>query len=373
MRRLLTITTAWRLCFTFAALLLAAAPLRAEQVVDLYTAEVLVATQSAADRERAAREAFAALVVRVSGDTGAMEQSAVREASRRAQDFVYEFNYASTDDTIEVDGEERPATRLVLKFSPVEIEQLLRSAELSLWPANRPAVLYWLVAREDDGARRVSGSQERDWLKEHALLRGLPLISPLDDLEDRLALSARQLWDLDREAIRSASARYDSDAVLVGRYSETSSGQWRSDWQLYHGMGNYGFNVNAESKQAMITSAVDVLADHFASLYAIVPREEGPDTLVLQLSNIEGFGAYKAAETYLEDLAMVRRVEMISVRPGVLLFRLVTEGDVERLLSTLRLDSQLVPAAQSGHVSLVGDRFQPQGTMANPLVYTWEP
>lgn len=352
--------------------LLAVVPAHAENRVDLYSAEILVPSQSATVRERAARTALRELVVRVSGEPQAAEHPVVLEASSRAQDFIYEFNYTSTRETIEVDGEERSATRLGLKFSPSEIERLLRSAGLPLWPSNRPSVLVWLVAREGDGLHRITGSEERDLLRQRAGDRGLPMILPLDDLEDRLALSARQLWELEEPAIRDASRRYDADAILVGRYSKTSSGRLRSDWQLYHPLANTSFDLRAEAVEALLPSAVDQVANRFAELYAIVPREEGPDTLVVQLGNIEGFGAYKEAERYLSGLALVRRVELASVRPGVLTLRLITEGDVERLLSTLDLDRKLIPAAQSNRLVLTGDRFQPQGTLGNPLVYTWQ-
>lgn len=353
-------------------LVLLLVPARAEPVLDLYAADILVASQSAGERERASRQALQDLVVRVSGNPLAGEHPVVLEASSRAQDFIHEFDYTSTQEIIERDGEELPATRLGLKFSPTAVERLLRSAGLSLWPANRPSVLVWLVERDGQGLHRVSDSDARDQLRARAEVRGLPLILPLNDLEDRLALSARQLWGLEEEAILQASLRYGADAVLVGRYSETSTGRIRSDWQLYHSLAGTRFDVRTEAEQPLMAEAIDQVANRFASLYAIVPREEGPDTLVLQLGNIEDFAAFKAAERYLNDLALVRRTELVSVRPGVLMLRLITEGDVDRLLSALALDRKLIPAAQSDRVVLTENRFQPQGTMANPLVYTWQ-
>ncbi|WP_347331243.1 DUF2066 domain-containing protein [Marinimicrobium locisalis] len=345
---------------------------RADQVVDLYTAEVLVTSQSEAERQRAAREGLADLVVRVTGDTQAREHPQVQEALTRAEGFITEFNYGSTRETVEVGGEARPASRLVMRFSSVEVERLLRSANLSLWPANRPGVLVWMVTREGGDLSRVSDSERREQLRARARVRGLPLVVPLNDLEDRLALQARQLWELDEEAIRKASQRYDAEAILVGRYSETTGGQWRSDWQLYHNLGNPTFYVRADSVEGVLSQAIDETANHFASLYAIVPREEGPGTVVMQVGGVDGFGEYKAVERYLEDLAMVRRAGLITLRPGVLTLRLMVEGDRSQLLGMLERDGQLVPAMQSGRISLSGNRFEPEGTLANPLSYTWQ-
>lgn len=345
----------------------------AEQLVDIYRAEQLVASQSATEREQAARQALASIVVRVSGDREAREQAEIEAALARAQDYVYEFNYASTSETIERDGRELPATKLVLKFSPSAIEGLLRTAGLPLWPANRPALLVWLVKDDAEGLQQVTDDSIREALREQAEQRGLPLILPLHDLEDRLAVSARQLWSIDESAIQKASERYDADAILIGRYSSTSTGVWRSDWQLLHSQGDPSFDIEGVSARELIDSALNRAADHFADLYAITPREEGPDAAVIQLVNIDSFGHYKQAQRYLDDLAMIRRTELISVDPQGLILRLYVEGDLERLLSTLALDKKMLPSVQSAHVSIPENPFLPRATLANPLRYTWQP
>lgn len=351
---------------------LLAAGAAAERSVDLYRAETLVTSRSDGERTRAIRDQFAELVVRMSGNWDAIEHPAVRDALTRAQDYLLEFSYASTEQTVTVDGAQVPATRLVLRYSPQAVEQLLRSAGLSLWPANRPAVLVWLV--EDRGGQRslTTDSEQREFLRRRANQRGLPLILPLMDLEDRLAINEDELWRMDEGAIRDASERYRPNAILVGRYSETSSGVWRSNWQLYHSLGNPLFEGEGDTAETLLTSAVDAVADYLASLYAIVPQQhEDPDALVLQVAGIRDFAAYKALQRYLQELALVRRVELVSARHDTLVLRLYVEGDVGRLTSALSLDSRLVPWEEAGQISLPGDRYQPRGTLVNPLVYNW--
>lgn len=341
--------------------------------MDIYRAEQLVTSQSAAERERAARMALGDLAVRVSGDQAAREHEEINAALGRAQDYVYEFNYASTNETLERDGRELPATKLVLKFSPSAIEGLLRTAGLPLWPPNRPALLVWLVKDDAEGLQQVTEDERREALRELAEQRGLPLILPLHDLEDRLALSARQLWSMDEPAIEKASERYDADAVLVGRYSSTSTGVWRSNWQLYHSQGNPTFDVEGASAQELIGSAFHRVADHLADLYAVTPSEAGPAAAVIELVNVDSFGQYKQAQRYLDGLAMIRRTELVSVDPQGLVLRLYMEGDLERLLSTLALDKKMQPSVQAAHVNLPENPFLPRATLMNPLRYTWQP
>lgn len=343
----------------------------AEQVVNIYRGEVLVTSQSAAERQAATRQAFEDLVLRVSGDPHTIEHEQVRDAIERAQDYVYEFNYSSTQETLEVDGAQVPAVRLVLMFSPVAVENLLRSAGLPLWPANRPSVLVWLVTDDGNGPTQIVEDELRQTLREHAQRRGLPLILPLQDLEDRLALSARELWYMDEAAVQHASGRYSPNAILVGRYSQTSSGAVRSNWQLLHSQGDPAFTINAESPAELMRAALDRVADHFAGLYAIRPREEGPDTTVVQIVGVSDFGAYKRAQGYLEGLPMVRRVELVALRPEALTLRLYVEGELSRLLSSLSSEGRLLSSAQGDRVSLPENRFLPRGTLVNPLIYRW--
>ena len=335
----------------------------AEQVVDIYRGEVLVTSQSTSERQTATQ--------RVSGDPQALEHEQVRAAIDRAQDYVYEFNYSSTQQSLEMDGAQVPAMRLVLMFSPAAVENLLRSAGLPLWPANRPSVLVWLVSDDGSGPQQIVEDELRQQLREHAHVRGLPLILPLQDLEDRLALSARELWYTDEAAVQHASDRYSADAILVGRYSQTSSGTVRSNWKMFHSLGDPAFAINAESSAELVRMALDRVADHFAGLYAIRPREEGPDTTVVQVIGVSDFGTYKSAQNYLDGLPMVRRVELVALRPDALTLRLYVEGEVSRLLSTLSSDGRLLSSAESGRVSLPENRFLPRGTLVNPLTYRW--
>lgn len=344
----------------------------AEQVVDLYRAEELVTSQSESERRAAARRALAELMQRVSGDPRAAEHQLVADAVARAQDYLYEYNYASTRETVDVDGEPVPASRLVMKFSPTAVEDLLRSAGLPLWPANRPSVLVWLAARDGDGVHLAGDEEARNQVRTEARKRGLPVILPLQDLEDRLALSARQLWNMDQSAIRQASRRYQTDSILVGRYSVTSLGEWRSNWQLYHPMGNIAFTLDSSSVSDILAQSLAYVAEHFAGLYAIIPQAEGPDTAIVQLAAVSDFGAYQQAQRYLDGLAMVRRSELVALRPDALTLRLYIEGDLQRFLSTLELDRRLLPSAQSDTVTLPEHRFLPRGTLVNPLLYTWQ-
>ena len=68
---------------------------------------------------------------------------------------------------------------------------------------------------------------------------------------------------------------------------------------------------------------------------------------MLHIGNIKSFGEFKQAQAYLNELAMVQRMEVAQVNANGILVRLTTEGDVKLLVTTLALGRRLTPAQDS--------------------------
>ena len=364
----------------------------AGQKVDIYRTDTLVKSQSERERNAAARTTFGELIVRVSGQTSALEHPAIKAALPKAENYLFGFSYKSSTEKITVDGKTFPAVGLQLNYEPLAIEQLLRESQLPLWPAIRPKVLVWLVAKDPTGLRLVPELTDLQAMQLQAEYRGLPLVFPKLDLEDTLSLSANDLWELNREKIKAASLRYKADAILVGRYTPSSMGvipapvipdeqiddlidaayatsssasssvaassslasdnllvaepipgPWVGDWQLLHESSDQSFADETPVVKGLFISAIDHAADYFAHQYAIMPTNQGPQTIVLQVGNITSFGAFKQVQAYLSELAMVQRMEVIQVNAEGLRVRLTTEGDARLLMSTLALGRRLAP------------------------------
>ncbi|WP_331351533.1 DUF2066 domain-containing protein [Cellvibrio sp. UBA7671] len=365
----------------------------AGQKVDIYRADTLVKTQSENERNAAARATFGEVVVRVSGQRSALDHPAIKAAQPGAQNYLFGFTYKSSSEKITADGKTFPAVGLQLNYEPQAIEKLLRDSQLPLWPATRPKVLVWLVAKDPTGLRLVPDIADLQAMQLQAQYRGLPLSFPKMDLEDSLSLTADDLWALDIEKIKTASLRYRADAILIGRYTpyslgpippavvvdplaaETPSeaiavsslasssaassvvvdgmtdvasapviqGPWLGDWQLLHASNDQSFVDETPEVKGLFVSAIDHAADYFANQYAIMPTNQGPQTIVLRIGNITSFGEFKQAQAYLDELAMVQRMEVVKVNAEGILVRLTTEGDVKLLMSTLALGRRLAP------------------------------
>lgn len=364
----------------------------AGQKVDIYRADTLVQSQAESERNAAARASFGEVIVRVSGQRDALDNPAIKAALPKAQNYLFGFSYKSSTEKITVDGKTVSAIGLQLNYEPQAIEQLLRQAQLPVWPATRPKVLVWLVAKDPSGLRLVPEVVDLQAMQLQAQYRGLPLGFPKMDLEDSLTLTADDLWALKIEKIKTASLRYKVDAILVGRYTPYSlgpippavvvdpaatdvaadefasssapssvtsavaaesvadpaaapviQGPWVGDWLLLHASNNQAFADETPEIKGLFTLAVDRVADYFAGQYAILPSNQGPQTIMLRIGNITSFGDFKQAQTYLDDLAMVQRMEVVKVNAEGILVRLFTQGDVKLLMSTLALGRHLAP------------------------------
>ena len=360
--------------------LLAAAPAWAGQVVNLYQTETLVSSQSSRERAQAATDGLAEVILRISGTQESLRAPAIIDGMRRAQNYIHEFQYASTDETITIDDKEVAASRLILRYSPQAVERLLRQARLPMWPANRPSLLLWLVKDDLAQGRHLVGKTDAAEalaaFEAAAERRGLPLVVPLLDLEDRVALPGDAAWALSEPAIRKASSRYQSDAILVGRYSRTSRGEWRAAWLLLHKRQSRVFDSVGFDLNDVVGTGVDQVANHMAAIYAIVPGDSAADAVVMELKGITDFSRYIGVLNYLQNLAMVRRTHLAAVRADGLLLHLYTDGDLAPLINALALDKRLLPVSSVGPGAGPGVmdwQRGPRGSAANPLQYQWPP
>lgn len=335
-------------------------PLWAGQSVNIYSADTLVKSQAEAERNAAARATLGEVIVRVSGQRDAANHPSIKGAMTKAQNYLFGFSYKSSSEKITVDGKTSPAIGLQLNFAPQAIEQLLRQAQLPLWPAQRPKVLVWLVAKDQAGLHLAADPADIRSMQAQAQYRGLPLV--IGDA----GIEAGDLWNTNADTIQAVSAKYKADAILVGRYTPYSlgpippagasdaastaagvaqgQGPWVGDWQLFHNGNVQAFNDETPEVKGLFTSVVDRAADYFANQYAIMPSGQGPQALLLHVGNITSFGEFKQVQAYLDELAMVQRMEVITVNAEGILVRLTTEGDAKLLVTTLALGRRLMPA-----------------------------
>lgn len=199
-------------------------PLSAQTLSTLYQVREAVSSQQPAERDAALSRALDTLVVRLTGDPAALQNPAVVELRKNPQQLISQYSYQNG-----------PPQVLQVDFDPLSSERSLRQAGLSLWGANRPAILAWWLNETSDGSTLVGDAQSgAPLLRDAAQHRGLPLLLPLADLDEQLLATAENLSANQPTALQDASARYGADALLTVQARE-ADGQWQAQWRLWLG------------------------------------------------------------------------------------------------------------------------------------------
>lgn len=338
---------------------------------DIYSAAVVVKSQSSAERARAASEGLRKVLVRASGVVDLRAEGDVAPILENASQYLDQFHYKHT-----VDEYGDRVEQLVMSFAPVVVERLLRQTKLPYWPTNRPKVLVWLVKDEAGGGRQLVNEPKDALVKgllKGASDRGLELKWPLLDLDDQLAINAEDVWTFEQDAILEASERYRADTILVGRYTQTSQGKWWTSWQFFHRGDNQFYDLRLDDGMTAGTRAIDPVADYLASRYSVsgdAVVSEGEPQLTLQITDVDNFSDFRGALEYIRKVAMVTSAQLMAVSGSSLLVAVELNGDVTQFENAISLDRKLRPqpvetAPGAPWIAV------PTGTATDPLRLEW--
>lgn len=338
---------------------LVAGHLHALPVTGLYSHEVPVVGQTEAERQRAFREAFAAVVVKVTGSARWLENPAVGQAMSAAQNLVQEIQYRSenrvpqTPPTVDpVTGQQLPPvpvsqTLMNVVFAPEQIDRLLANAAIPVWDSNRPSVLIWMVLQDDSGQRRLLNSETDaeivGYIQQFARLRGVPILFPVLDFEDRQNLPADRLWALDAAAITSASQRYGADSILAGRLHLANSGDLVGLWQFIFRDQTLMFDSFNTSLKDYIDEPLDLVTGRLAEHFAIVRADNSQEKVRLQVAGIGSLGAYADLLNFLQGLSVVNSITTSRLEADQLELEVTLVGSRQQLHELIALDRALLP------------------------------
>lgn len=319
------------------AWLAASGPVSALQVGGLYSHSVLVANESESERSRAFSESLSAVIVKLTGKPEALALAGVVRAIASAADYVEGVSYG--------DSGSEGQRQLTVDFSPTLVDALLDRQGVPVWNSNRPSVLVWMAIQEESGGRRLF-DPELDaalfsMMRSFAESRGLPLIFPVLDFEDRRELSSDQLWDLEVASIEAASERYSPDSILAGRLLITPSGelvglwqfQFRDEVRLINGLDR----ELASYLESPLREVTSQFVETFATSQSMLLRQE----LTLRVDGIRDLADYAALNAYLLQLGAVDALALNALDADRLELNLRVAGGEQWLRDLIALDRNL--------------------------------
>ena len=334
-------------------------PSLALQVSGLYSQQIPVTNDGEAERNRAFREAIAAVIVKVSGDLRWLENPAIERAIAQAQNYVEATSYISEsiqlpleDNTASADTDEEQfytaEQRIIsINFAAALIDELLADAGIPVWDGNRPSVLVWMVLQNSAGDREFltadSNPEIVQVMQDFAAARGLPIIFPVLDFEDRKTLSENVAWNLDEAVISSASERYGADSILAGRLHFTASSELVGLWQFQFQDQADVFDGFDSELQSYLYDPLNRITTQLASYFAILPESIDGETIRLRIDGIKTLSAYSSLLNYVENLGLVAIVTTAAVDGERIELQLSLVGDARQLYEQIALDRDLLP------------------------------
>ena len=325
---------------------LAAVAPRAAELADLYEAEVRVATQEAGDREGALGLALRRVLTKVSGRRSVDSHERLAGALQAPELFVQEYQYRVRP-AEERDSGDGDTLRLWAKFDASLVDALIQEAGLPVWGRTRPSTLVWLSVERSGRRDLLAADEAASYLasiEESAGRRGIPLVLPLLDLEDRLAVNADELWAGFLDGLRSASTRYESDAVLLVRLRELPPAALaEAQWSLLIDGGEQHWSTQAGLPELLLEDGVHAAADLLAARYSRPAHEHAASSVDLLVSGVLTLEDYARVLRYLSTLDEVERLDVEAVEAGQVRFRLRAHGGLSRVRQTLALGATLVP------------------------------
>ncbi len=362
----------WFFCISFLLVgVMGAINAHAVEITGLYDAQVEVVDRDSQTFRGATQDALAEVIVRVSGNSHAIESPDIVTALSKPDRYLLQFGYekllskslavhpggvnsllglASDTDKGAMFGEatvdvpKPPELLLKLQFDPKAINQLLRRAGLPIWASNRPEVLLWLGAELEGQRQLVSPSSSVELsslLLKESHRRGLPLSMPIYDLQDQAVVSIGDIWGMFTDRLIEASSRYPATGVLMAKVYQNNDGLWVGSWTLNVDGQSEWFDSEGDTANDAIAQAVDWAADQMAVKFAILASAGETDAVTLQISGIRQLTSYADVSKYLGGLVAIRRVQMQELNGDVLTFQVYLESDKEQLQQSLKLDGHL--------------------------------
>ncbi|WP_036800990.1 DUF2066 domain-containing protein [Photobacterium marinum] len=340
----------------FALILFAlfALPLKAANVTNLYEAQVVLPDTDKESEQKAREQALEQVLIKVSGQSAIIQNEVIRKAVENNTPYVSQFGY----------GNHQGRQTLELTFDRRQIRNLLTQANATLWDAQRPSVLVWVVEEANRDRSIIwdqSGNVIQPQLKQAADMRGVPVMMPIGDFEDITAINIPDLWGGFVQPIADASMRYQPDAVLVVRVRQQQGETVQLAWHLFTDKPENLVSSQVApdegrtsgSSELAVTEMMNQVADLLAAKYAVQLGGASDGKFAIRVDNIQTTEDFFILERLLTDMTSVATVNASKVHGNKVVFDvnlLSSEAAFKRELSR---DNRLVPLDRMKKVAMV--------------------
>jgi len=328
---------------------------QAAKIKGLYELKLPVVSQDREERLASIKTAFERLLVRVTGKHDVFAQAEVQEIIKNSVSFLSRFNYEKLPEDFKqpaLEGKEakRYSQQIVIVFDEDAVNRELRKNGLPVWGKVRPTTLLWIVYEDENGRQVLDENQPNqmiELIRTHAADRSMPILFPLWDLQDQIAVTSADIWGNFKDNIISSSERYAVESILVAKiYRDPIDPLWRAAWHLYVDKDELAWESEAEDAQSALEAGMSGVTDNLASRFAHVSEEFGTSDILLDVSGISSLKQYVKVAKYLGTLEPVEKMIVSTVKPKEVVFKVTLRTGVGSLEKAISLSNVLLPQEQ---------------------------
>jgi len=314
------------------------------RVQGLYEIEIEVSNQSLSERKRAIRRGLTDIFTRVTGSQALEQFGQMLSVLDKASRYVEQYRYRQ-EEWLDVSGQPVKRWLLWVRFNRKTIEKIIRDQELPLWGSTRPETLVWLAVEQADGSRYLLGNDEANplfrTLLQNARRRAVPILVPLMDLDDQRNVGIGDVWGGFASQIKTASARYATENILIGRVFQTGQG-WVSRWTLATKGAEQNWSGSGNSADQAIAQGLDGLGDLMAARYAL-KGQLNSSRYQLRILDVKNLQDFVKANRYLSSVTMISNFQPISFSQGQVLYEVDLRSQLAGLKQLFAIEQKLLP------------------------------
>lgn len=321
------LTPTMRQLLSLACVALAFGLCRSAAAVDLYRATAPLQDASDAARSVAVTDAFGRVLAQVAGRQAVAVLAQQPTGSAAAQRALVGFASAT---------DEAGASTLEARFEPRSVREFLAGQQVPTLPDARPTLLLWLLAERDGAAAWVGADEPPELaaaLTQAAAVRGLPVLLPVLDLEERAQLPATvdPADPASLAALGTAAARYRPDGVLFGRL-QGGGASWQADLRLaMPGRDDATWSARGATAQTALDAGFDQIGTRLAPAATPVGGPVAPVELVVE--GVADLAAYARVREYLRQVPGLRGLRPLALGNDRAAFHFELAGGAAALAS----------------------------------------
>jgi hypothetical protein len=301
----------------------------AENISDLYSAEIKVTDKSAESWGVAVKKGLLEVIVKVSGNTGAVTLPLIQEEVEDSGKYVQYYNY--TDYSHNDDA----GLNLHMGFDNELVDKLLADSSQAIWGNDRAQTLVWFFNdNTSKGNFLTQEGPESNIFTDSAKYRGVKIMFPISDLKYVDTLQEKTAdKDLTKDLVDYSAANYAPNQVLIGK--QISQEQNAIFWRLIVNDAEFSWKSYGDTLKDSIESAVNHLVDDMVSGGAVLQAQDMKGSIKVAIDNVESLADYAAIVAKLQHDSVIDSFNVAFIKNNRLGLSIVAKGGSLALAKSL--------------------------------------